>query len=405
MSKRRVVVSGLGVVSSVGIGQKAFWRAISKGKSGISKISSFDTKEFKCHYGGEVKKFKPQDFISPRRLKFLGKTSQLAIAASDLAIKDAQLPVDEIQQKKFGVIIGTTIGERPMEKMVASWAKGGLKDVDRVKVLQASVNTISANVGIQFKAMGYNCLLPTACAAGNYAIGHGFDLIKNGDLNFALVGGAEAFSYLAYVGFQRLYAMSPDVCRPFDKNRLGMMLGEGSGILLLETLESAKKRGAKIYTEVLGYGLSCDAYHPTAPDPKGIARAMANALKDANIEPGKVDYICTHGTGTAANDKCESQAIKDLFGKHSKKLAISSIKSMLGHTMGASSAIESIACCLAVDNGLIPPTINYETPDPECDLDCVPNVARKQKVNIALNNGFAFGGNNCCVLFGVVNAK
>ncbi|MBN3039681.1 MAG: beta-ketoacyl-[acyl-carrier-protein] synthase family protein [Candidatus Omnitrophica bacterium] len=404
-SKRRVVVTGIGIVSSVGIGKDAFWSAISKGKSGISEISSFDTSEFKCHYGGEVKNFNPVDFISKRRIKFLGRTSQLAIAASQLAIDDANLLYSDIVQKKFGVIIGTTIGERPMEELITSWAKGGLKEVDRIKIFQASVNNISANVGIHFKAMGANCLFPTACAAGNYAVGYGFDLIRNGDLNFALTGGAEAFSHLAFVGFQRLYAMSSDKCRPFDKNRNGMILGEGAGILLLESLESAIKRNATIYAEVLGYGLSCDAYHPTAPDPKGIARAMSNALADSGKKPKEIDYICAHGTGTPANDKSEVQAIKELFGENSKKLPVSSIKSMLGHTMGASSSIQSGACCLALKQGLIPPTINYETPDPDCEIDCVPNSSRKQKIQTVLNNGFAFGGNNCCVVFEAINEK
>lgn len=405
MNKRRVVVTGIGVVSSVGIGRDNFWKSITKGKSGISEITSFDTSEFKCHYGGEVKDFNPADFIPGRKLRFLGRTSQLAIAASSLAIADAKFPREDIPQKKIGVLIGTTIGERPMEELVTAWAKGGLQDVDKEKIAQAAVINISANVGIHFKAMGCNSLFPTACAAGNYAIGYGYDLIKNGDLCYALAGGAEAFSQLAFVGFQRLYAMSPDICRPFDKNRSGMMLGEGAGILLLESLESAEKRGAEIYAEVLGYGISCDAYHATAPDSKGIARGMSKALRDAGLRPQDIDYICAHGTGTPANDKSECQAIHELFGSHTEKLAVSSIKSMLGHTMGAASAIAAGACCLAIKNETIPPTINYETPDPECNVDCVPNKARRKKLRAVLNNGFAFGGNNCCVVFADANTR
>ena len=299
----------------------------------------------------------------------------------------------------MGVIVGTTTGERPLEELLASWAKGGFKEIDRTKVFQASVNNISANVGIKFKARGVNYLIPTACAAGNYAIGCGFDLIRGGDLNFALVGGADAFSKFAFTGFQRIYAMSPDFVRPFDKNRRGMMQGEGAGILLLESYKSAMKRGADIYAEVLGYGLSCDAYHATAPDPKGIAKVMEKALAETNLTYQDVDYISAHGTGTGPNDRAECAAIKTVFKERSKEVMVSSIKSMLGHSMGAASAIEAAACCLAVKNDIVPPTVNYETLDPECDIDCVPNRARKAKVNVALNNGFAFGGNNACVVF------
>lgn len=398
-NERRVVVTGIGVVSAVGIGRDAFWKAILEGKSGISEITSIDTSLYKCHRGGEVKNFRPEDFIPKRKIKFLGRSSQLAIAASSLALEDAKLPYKDVEREEMGVIVGTTTGERPLEELLSAWAKGGLKDVDRTKVLQASANNISANVGIEFKARGVNYLIPTACAAGNYAIGCGLDLIKSGDLSFALVGGADAFSIVAFTGFQRVYAMSPDVVRPFDKNRKGMMQGEGAGILLLESYRSAIKRGANIYAEVVGYGLSCDAYHATAPDPKGIARAMEKALLESGLTYKDVDYICAHGTGTVPNDKAECVAIKEVFKERYKEVMVSSIKSMLGHSMGAASAIEAAACCLAIKNDIVPPTINYQTPDPECDIDCVPNKARKTKVNIALNNGFAFGGNNACVVF------
>jgi len=397
-NRRRVVVTGMGIVSSIGIGKDNFWNAVIKGKSGISKVTSIDTKDYRCHNGGEVKNFKPEDFISKRKIKFLGRSSQLAIAAASEALSDANLS-QNTTARKMGVIIGTTTGEQPMEELLLSWAKGGLKSVDRAKVLQASVNNISENVGMQFKTTGQNYLIPTACAAGNYAIGCGYDLIQSGDLNFALVGGADSFSTVAFTGFQRIYAMSPDVVRPFDKNRKGMMLGEGAGMLVLESYNSAIKRNAHIYAEVAGYGLSCDAYHATAPFAQGIARAMEKALKESNITYTDVDYICAHGTGTGPNDKEECKAIINVFKEHRKKLMVSSIKSMLAHSMGAASAIEAAACCLAIKNGIIPPTMNYETPDPECDIDCVPNKARKAKVKVALNNGFAFGGNNASVAF------
>lgn len=396
---KRVVVTGLGVISSIGIGRKDFWKALIGGTSGISEISAFDTTGFKCRRGGEVKNFKPEDFIPQRRVKYLGRASQLAIGAASLALEDAGLTSKGFPRSKIGVLIGTTMGEKPLEELVQSWAKGGLKDLDRRRILQASANNLSANVSLHFKARGQNYLFPTACAAGNYAIGYGADLIRNGELDFVMAGGADAFFYVAYVGFQRLYAMSPDKCQPFDKNRKGMMLGEGSGILFLESLDSALDRGAAIYAEVLGYGLSCDAFHATAPDPGGITKVMEKALKETGLTYKDIDFICTHGTGTPTNDKVECQAIKNVLKERATEVPVNSLKSMLGHTMGAASAIEALSCCLTVKDDIIAPTVNYETPDPDCDLDCVPNQARRAKVTIALNNGFAFGGNNSCVVF------
>jgi 3-oxoacyl-[acyl-carrier-protein] synthase II len=397
-NKDRVVVTGLGVVSSIGIGRKRFWEAALSGASGISEISAFDTSGFKCHRGGEVKDFKPEDFIPGRKVKFLGRASQLAIAASSLALEDSGLSIKDIPKTKVGVLIGTTMGEKPLEELVQSWVKGGLRDLDRRRIMQASANNLSANVSLHFKVKGQNYLFPTACAAGNYSIGYGFDLIKNGELEYALAGGADAFFYVAYIGFQRLYAMATDKCQPFDKNRKGMMLGEGSGMLLLERLDSALERGANIYAEILGYGLSCDAYHATAPEAGGISKVMQKALKEAGLTYKDVDLICSHGTGTPMNDKVESQAIKNVFKERSKEIPVNSIKSMLGHSMGAASAIEAITCCLSVKDDVVAPTINYETPDPECEIDCVPNTARKKTVNVALNNAFAFGGNNSCLV-------
>lgn len=399
MSRQRVVVTGLGVVTSIGIGKDSFWQALIKGTSGIKEIKSFDTSDLRCHRGGEITDFYPEQFISRHRLRFLGRTSQLAIASAYLALKDSGLLKSGFPADKTGIMVGTTVGERPLEELITSWARGGLKEVNREKIFQASVNNICANVGLYFKITGTNILIPTACSAGNYALGYGYDLIKNRDLTFALVGGAEAFSRVAFVGFQRLYAMSPDKCQPFDKNRKGMMLGEGSAILVLESLDSALKRRAHIYAEVLGYGLSCDATHPTAPDVDGVSKVMINALKESRISPDEVDYICAHGTGTSMNDKTECAAIKRVFGDNTKRIKVSSIKSMLGHTMGAASAIESVACCLAIDTKVVPPTINYQTFDPDCDIDCVPNEAQELDINVVINNGFAFGGNNCSVVF------
>ena len=400
MKKRRVVVTGLGVVSSVGIGKDEFWKSIINGKSGISKVSSFDTKEFRCHYAGEIRNFKPEEFIDKRKIRFLGRTSQLAIAASSLALKDSGISLKNINKEKIGVFMGTTMGERQLEESLDTWVRKGVDNMDRAKILQSPPNNIPANIACYFKLQGPNYLIPTACAAGNYAIGYGTDLIRTGDIDYAVAGGADSFSKVAFSGFHRLYAMASEKCQPFDKNRKGMMVGEGAGILLLESLESALKRKADIYAEILGYGISCDAFHITTPHMEGIEKAILKALKDAGIEKEEVDYICAHGTGTPNNDKTECAAIKNVFRENYKTIPVSSIKSMLGHPMGAASAIEAAACCLAVKEDTVPPTINFETPDPECDIDCVPNKARRKRVKVALNNGFAFGGNNSCLVVG-----
>ena len=398
MSDRRVVVTGLGIVSSVGTGKDDFWKALISGKSGISKVTSFDTSEYRCHNAGEVQDFNPEDHISKRMIPFLGRTSQLAITATSQALGVAGFSPKKINGERTGIFIGTTMGEKPLEESIDTWITAGSNNVSKKKILQSTANNIPANIGMYFKLSGPNYLIPTACAAGNYAIGYGVDFIKRGDLDYAIVGGADAFSKLAFTGFQRIYAMAPDRCQPFDKNRRGMMVGEGAAILFLESLESALQRNAEIYAEVPGYGISCDAYHMTASKPDGIAKAILNALKYTRTSINEVDYINAHGTGTPGNDKNECAAIKKVFKDTLRSVPISSIKSTLGHPMGAASAIEALTCCLAVKENIIPPTINYETPDPACDIDCVPNKARVRRVNIALNNGFAFGGNNSCLV-------
>jgi 3-oxoacyl-[acyl-carrier-protein] synthase II len=398
MNKRRIVVTGLGVVSSVGIGKDNFWNAIINGKSGISRVTSFDTKEFKRHYAGEIKNFNPEEFIHKRKVRFLGRTSQLAIAAASLALKDSRLFLKNINKDRTGVFIGTTMGEKPLEESIEAWIKEGYEKISKIKILQSSANNISSNIANYFKFQGPNYLIPTACAAGNYAIGYGFDLIKKGDIDYAVVGGSDSFSKVAFSGFHRLYAMAPEKCQPFDKNRKGMLVGEGAGMLVLEPIESALRRKSNIYAEVLGYGISCDAHHMTASHVEGIEKVIQKALKEADVQQEEVDYINAHGTGTQGNDKTESAAIKNVFKERYRIIPVSSIKSMLGHTMGAASAIEALACCLTVKEDIIPPTINFETPDPECDIYCVSNKAKIKRVNIALNNGLAFGGNNSCLV-------
>jgi 3-oxoacyl-[acyl-carrier-protein] synthase II len=406
MDKRRVVITGLGVVSSVGIGIDKFWKSIIEGKSGISKVTLFDTKDFRCHYAGEIKDFHPEKYITNRKISFLSRASQFAITATDLALKNAKISSQEFNKERTGVLIGTTMGEeRPLKDTVETWVKEGFAKINKQKILFSTANNISSNVGIYFHLKGVNLIFSNACAAGNYAIGYGFDLIKNGVLDHAIAGGVDSFSKTAFSGFHRLYAMAPDKCQPFDKNRKGMMVGEGAGILILESLDSALKRNAEIYAEVLGYGLSCDAHHITSPSPAGVEKAIRKTLKETGLRPEDIDYINAHGTGTPANDKSECKAITNVFKEHSTRIPVSSIKSMLGHAMGAASAIEALTCCLAIRNDTIPPTINYETPDPDCNIDCVPNKARKQKINIVLKNSFAFGGNNCCVILGNLNRK
>jgi 3-oxoacyl-[acyl-carrier-protein] synthase II len=394
----RVVVTGVGVVTSVGIGKDDFWKAITAGTSGISEVSLFDTSKFKRHYAGEIKNFNLADFIPKEKAKFLARASQFAIAAAKLALKDAKFHRPSIRQKKTAVIMGTTMTEANALDISSKMLFDEKFDTIATKLL---LNTFSAsiprNIGEFLKTKGINFLIPNACAAGNFSIGYGYDLIKKREVDLAIVGGAEALSRVAFQGFQRLYAMAPQQCSPFDKDRKGMILGEGAGILILESLKEALKRKASILAEVLGYGISCDAYHMTAPNRKGIKKAMLKAIKNSNIDAKNIDYINAHGTGTAQNDKEEAGAIKEIFGL---SVPISSTKSMLGHCMGAASAIEAIACCLAIRDGIMPPTINFKTPDPECDIDCVPNKAKKSNVRVALNNGFAFGGNNCCVVFG-----
>lgn len=396
---RRIVATGLGVISSLGVGKDEFWQSLVAGKSGISQIESFDTTDYSTHLGGEVKNFRPTDFINQKKIPRLGRASSLAIAAAKLALRDAKLNLKDLNKEKVGVVLGTTMAEAQIfERLNEAWVKKGEEGLDKDLILKFPTNLLSSNLAIEFKLKGPNFVIPTACAAGNYAIGYAYDLLRMGRAEVMLAGGTDAFSKIAFCGFNRLLAIAPQKCQPFDKNRKGMIVGEGAGVVVLEPLENALERKIEIYAQILGYGLSCDAYHMTAPDASGIAWAMKKALRDSNIREEEVDYINVHGTGTPANDLAECQAIKEMFGEHAKKLCISSIKSMLGHTMGAASALEAIACCLVVKNDIIPPTINYETPDPACDLDCIPNVCRRKKVKVALNNSSAFGGNNACLV-------
>ncbi len=398
MSKRRVVVTGLGVVSSIGIGKDEFWNNLIAGKSGISEVTTFSTSGYDNHVGGEVKNFNPLKFITRRNVKEMERVSQFAVSAAKMALEDARLSVSKAKKGRIGVVVGTTMaGIQSLEQIDKHWMGRGEDDVWAATVKKYPGNVLSDSIAYYFGINGPNYVIPTACAAGNYSAGYSFDLIKKGRTDVMLAGGADPFSRITFTGFSRLFAMSPDKCRPFDKNRKGIIIGEGAGIMILEELEHALKRRVPIYAEILGYGLSCDAHHMTSPTEKGVRAVMEKAIKNSRIKIEEVDYICAHGTGTPSNDKIECSAIKSLFGDLTRDIPVTSIKSMLGHTMGAASAIEAITCCLAVKNDIIPPTINYETPDPCCDVDCIPNNV-KEEVNIVLNNSLAFGGNNACLV-------
>lgn len=397
--KKRIVVTGMGVVSSIGTGVEEFWRQLILGTSGISRIESFDTSKHCTHFGGEIKNFMPGKFINPRKSHFMGRASQLAIVATKLALQDAGISEDDLKDCTVGVSLGTTGGEAQEIEMIDKiWALMGEENVYKRRIRQYSVDHVPTNLANTFRIEGPIRMFTTACAAGNYSIGYGYDMLQKGKVDKMIVGGSDAFSYSSFSGFNQLGAVAPEKCQPFDKNRKGMMVGEGAGIMILEPLEDALARKARIHAEILGYGLSCDAFHITNPRPEGMAQCIAKALREAHIEQEDVDYVCAHGTGTRHNDAAESAALHKVFEHKIQGVPVSSIKSMLGHTMGAASAIEAIACCLAVKDNVIPPTINHELADPDCNLDCVPNKARRKKVNIALNNGFAFGGNNSCLV-------
>lgn len=396
--ERRVVVTGLGVVSSLGIGWQEFWKNLIAGKSGISKVSSFDTSDYDRHYGGEVKNFDPSQFISKHRINKLGRTTQMAVAAAKLALRDADINLKEI--KNTAISIGTTGGERKLLEMCNAarheHRAGRNKILFDQELVACATDNLALRVGEELSLNSHCTTISTACAAGNYAIGEGFDLIRHGLFDCAIVGGADSFSKMIYAGFSRLYDIAPEECQPFDVSRQGTIPGEGSGVLVLETLVGAKSRNARIYAEILGYGLSCDAHHMTNPSVTGIIAAIQKAIKDSRIQINDVDYISAHGTATRENDHAECNAIHAIFD--TRKILISSIKSMLGHAMGAASAIAAIACCKVVHEDIAPPTINFHTADPSCDIDCTPNYSRKVTVKVAINNGFGFGGNNSTVV-------
>lgn len=398
---RRVVVSGLGAVTSIGIGAGEFLAALRAGRHGAGPIRAFDTRGFDHANGCEVNGFDPRPWIRRHNVEDLGRATQFSVAAARMAVEDAGLAAGELRRLTGLVAIGSTDGEsRDLDKIVEAQVRGRERELDPRVIRRIPAPRLSACVARELELTDVEAVtIPTACAAGNYAIGYGTDVIRAGEADFALVGGADAVCRKTFVGFYRVGTVAPQRCQPFDTGRKGLLTGEGAGVLLLESMESARARGARIYAEILGYGLNCDAFHAVAPDMESVARCMRLAHRDAGVTAPDIDFISAHGTGTKANDVTEAQAIYGVFGAGPPPTI--SVKSMIGHTMGAASALGAIACALALTHQFIPPTINHEETDPECALDCVPNVARDARLRVVQNNALAFGGNNAVLVLGL----
>ncbi|MFB6891040.1 beta-ketoacyl-[acyl-carrier-protein] synthase family protein [Kitasatospora sp. NPDC056327] len=397
---RRVVVTGLGTVTSIGIGVGEFLTALREGRNGARPITAFDTTGFAHANGCEVTGFDPGRWITRTPAERLGRAAQFSTAAAVMALADSGMTPEELRARRSLVCVGTTDGESAdLDRLVAAELADGPENLDPRVAARTSAARLSSAVVAELGLTDVEATtLATACAAGNYAIGYGLDALRGGDVQAALVGGADAMCRKTFTGFYRLGTIAPENCQPFDRNRKGILTGEGAGILLLETLDSALARGARIYCEILGYGLNCDAHHPVAPDRDSIARCIQRAHADADVKPDQVDFISAHGTGTRANDVTEAAAIRQVFGP--RPPATVSIKSMIGHTMGAASALASAACALAIAEGFIPPTINHVETDPDCALDCVPNAPRRADLRVVQNNALAFGGNNAVLMLG-----
>lgn len=403
--KKRIVITGLGVLSPIGIGHQKFWDALISGEIGTSEISAFDTSIFKVNRGGEIKNFRAEEYFTNSDYRDAGRTTQLAVAAAKLAFEDAGLNQEDYSAEEIGVCIGTTMGNTGVLELETDVCLTQNSKALSSNLIRNFPNSyLSGAVADEINAEGPCITIPTACAAGNYAITYGRDLIEDGDAEVVLAGGSDGLSRTCFTTFHRLGAIAPEICQPFDKNRKGMMVSEGSAVIVLEERERAIARGATIYAELLGCGLSCDAHHPTAPHPKGLGAisAITKTLKDAGVSKDSISYISAHGTGTKANDTTESIAIKEVFGSATDQIPVSSIKAMLGHTMGAASAIEAVTCALSIYHNIIPPTMNFEDHDPECIQNVVPNEAVVKNVEYTLSNSFAFGGNISTIIMGAV---
>jgi 3-oxoacyl-[acyl-carrier-protein] synthase II len=406
--QRRVVITGMGVVSSLGIGVDGFWQSIKAGKCGISRIERIDISDLPAKVGAEIKDFNSTDFIDKKEAKRMDRFSQYAVVAAKLAIENSKLNLDKLNKERMGVIIGSGIGGiETLESQHSVLLEKGPGRVSPFFVPMMIPNMASGNVAINCGAKGFCECVVTACASSTNSVGDAFKIIQRGDADVVITGGTEApITRLTYAGFCASKALSTNEdpltsCRPFDLNRDGFIMGEGAGVLILEDYYHALNRGANVVAEIVGYGCTDDAFHITAPAEggEGGARCMKCAIEDAGIKPSDIGYINAHGTSTELNDKNETIAIKTVFGEHAYKLAVSSTKSMTGHLLGGAGAIEAIITALALKEGFLPPTINYKTPDPECDLDYVPNVGRKADITYALSNSFGFGGHNATLAF------
>lgn len=409
IEKRRVVVTGLGLVTPLGIGVEASWKSALEGRSGICPITQFDASQMPVRIAGEVKGFDPAPYIEAKEIKKMDRFIHFAMAAATMAVEDSGLKITDENAERVGVIIGAGMGGLPaIEHYHKIYLEKGYRRISPFFIPMLIINLASGNVSIKFGAKGPNSAAVTACATGSHSIGDAFKIIQRGDADVMIAGGTESvITPLGVGGFAVMKALStrndePEkASRPFDAGRDGFVMGEGSGVIILESLESALNRGAKIYAEIIGYGMSSDAYHITTPAPEGegAARCMRAAFKDAAIEPEKVNYINAHGTSTKYGDELETAAIKTVFGEHAYKLCVSSTKSMTGHLLGAAGGVEAIFSILSIYNNIVPPTINLENPDPECDLDYAPNKAKQMDVECAMSNSFGFGGTNACLLF------
>ncbi|MBE9193641.1 beta-ketoacyl-ACP synthase II [Gloeocapsopsis crepidinum LEGE 06123] len=407
--KKRVVVTGIGAITPIGNTPDEYWEGLINGRSGIGPITLFDASHHKCRIAGEVKGFNPHDYLDSKDAKRMDRFAQFAVSASLQALADAQFVINELNAEQVGVIIGTGIGGiKVLEDQQTVYLNRGPDRCSPFMVPMMIANMAAGLTAIHIGAKGPNTCPVTACAAGSNAVGDAFRMIQRGYAQAMICGGAEAaVTPLSVAGFAAARTLSTrnddptHASRPFDRDRDGFVMGEGAGILLLEELEHARSRGARIYAEIVGYGMTCDAYHMTSPVPggEGANRAMQLALKDALLDPMQVNYINAHGTSTAMNDTTETAAMKKVLGDRAYKVAISSTKSMTGHLLGGSGGIEAVATTLAIAHDQLPPTINLENPDPECDLDYVPNVSRAQKVDVALSNSFGFGGHNVTLVF------
>lgn len=409
MEKRRVVVTGVGLVTALGTGTEKTWQGLCESRSGVAPITRFDTAQFPVRIAAEVKDFDPLEWFDKKELKKMDYFIYYAVAAADFAMKQSGLQITPDIGERAGVFIGSGIGGfTVIEREHIALLEGGPRKISPFFIPSSIINLAAGQVSIRFGARGPNSAPCTACSSGAHAVGDAFRVISRGDADVMICGGSEAaITPMGVGGFAAMRALSTRneepqrASRPFDKDRDGFVVGEGAGVLVLEELEFAKKRGAKVIAELVGYGMSGDAYHITLPpeDGRGAHRVMLNAIVDAGIDPSEVGYINAHGTSTPPNDKIETHAIKQLFGDHARKLAVSSTKSMIGHLLGAAGAVEAGITSLLVERGILPPTINYDTPDPDCDLDYVPNKMRKADVRYALSNSFGFGGTNASLLF------